>query len=143
MSDLIEGRDIGIALALKLVAAAHIAAADMQLGMCAVVVDRGGNIVASGRMDNAPIGALSVATDKAYTSAMWQCRTGELAENTQPGNGDWGFPLTMGGRTIVFAGGLPLRRNGELIGAFGVSGALASEDEACALAAVAAVGLDG
>ena len=143
MGELIEGRDIGIELALPLVQAAHAAARDMSLGMCAVVVDRGGNVVASGRMDDAPIGALSIATDKAYTSAMWKCRTGELGEATLPGGGDWGFPLTMGGRLIVFAGGVPIRRDGELIGALGVSGALSEEDEACALAALAALGLEG
>ena len=47
------------------------------------------------------------------SSDLWKCRTGELGEATLPGGGDWGFPLTMGGRLIVFAGGVPIRRDGD------------------------------
>lgn len=143
MSELVEGRDVNVELALEIVRATHTAATGMDLQIAAVVCDRAGHIVASGRMDKAPLGALPIATDKAFSSAMWQCRTGEMAEVSLPGNGDWGFANAMGGRMIVFAGGVAIRKNRELIGALGVSGALSAEDEAVCLAALVSLGLDG
>jgi len=143
MDDLIVGHDIGLELAFKLVAAAR-AEADRQGHLVSIVVaDRAGNPVASARMDGSPLGAYPIAVDKAYSSALWNCRTGEMAEISRPGNGDWGFANTVGGRMIVFAGGVSVRKDGRQIGALGISGALSEEDEAMGLAALAALGLEG
>ena len=46
-------------------------------------------------------------------------------------------------RNVVFGGGLPLREGGALIGGIGVSGGSAEQDEDCARAAMAALGLAG
>jgi uncharacterized protein GlcG (DUF336 family) len=108
-----------------------------------VVADRAGNPVATARMDGSPLGAYYIAVDKAYSSALWNCRTGEMAELSMPGNGDWGFAKTIGGRMIVFAGGVSVRQNGVQIGAMGISGALSEEDQAMCLAALASLGLEG
>ena len=94
-------------------------------------------------MDGSPLGAYFIAVDKAYSSALWNCRTGEMAELSQPGAGDWGFAKTIGGRMIVFAGGVSVRQNGVQVGALGISGALSEQDEAMCLAALATVGLEG
>ena len=64
-----------------------------------------------------------------------------MAEPSNPGNGDFGFAGTLGTRMIVFAGGVPIHADGAIVGALGISGALSSEDEACAFAALAAAGL--
>ena len=90
--------------------AAHMRAeaARMGLALSGCVTDRGGHVVASLRMDGAPLGALPIAADKAYTSALWGMRTSEASEASLPGNGDWGFATTLGGRMIVFAGGVPI-----------------------------------
>ena len=108
-----------------------------------VVADRAGNPVASARMDGSALGAYVIAVDKAYSSALWNCRTGEMAEVSLPGNGDWGFDKTIGGRMIVFAGGVSVRKDGVQIGALGISGALSEEDEAVCVAALATLGLEG
>jgi uncharacterized protein GlcG (DUF336 family) len=136
-----SGSDIGVDLALEILANVRVAAQRMGLGMAGAVTDRGGHVVASMRMDNAPLGALPIAADKAYTAALWGVRTGEMTAASLPGGGDWGFATTLGGRMIVFAGGVPVRVAGLLVGALGVSGALSSEDEQCALAALDASGL--
>jgi glc operon protein GlcG len=138
---LIEGRDIGADLALTVLSNMRAEATKMGLGLAGCVTDRGGHVVASLRMDNAPLGALPIATDKAYTSALWGMPTSEAAEASLPGNGDWGFATTLGGRMIVFAGGVPIFHDRVQVGAFGISGGLSSEDEQCALAALAAAGL--
>ena len=143
MADTLDGRDIALDLALQIIAAARIEAERLGHLVSIVVADRAGNPIASARMDGSPLGAYYIAVDKAYSSALWNCRTGEMAEISTPGNGDWGFAKTIGGRMIVFAGGVSVRQNGEQIGAMGISGALSEEDEAMCLAALASLGLEG
>lgn len=143
MADTLDGRDIALDLALQIIAAARIEAERQGHLVSIVVADRAGNPVATARMDGSPLGAYYIAVDKAYSSALWNCRTGEMAEISTPGNGDWGFAKTIGGRMIVFAGGVSVRQNGVQIGAMGISGALSEEDEAMCLAALTSLGLEG
>ena len=143
MDGLIAGHAIGTDLALQIVAAARREAERQGHLVSIVVADRAGNPVASARMDGSALGAYVIAVDKAYSSALWNCRTGEMAEVSLPGNGDWGFDKTIGGRMIVFAGGVSVRKDGVQIGALGISGALSEEDEAVCVAALATLGLEG
>jgi len=143
LDGLIAGHDIGTDLALQIVAAARREAERQGHLVSIVVADRAGNPVASARMDGSVLGAYAIAVDKAYSSALWNCRTGEMAEVSLPGNGDWGFDKTIGGRMIVFAGGVSVRKDGVQIGALGISGALSAEDEAVCVAALATLGLEG
>ena len=143
MADTLDGRDIALDLAQQIIAAARLEAERQGHLVSIVVADRAGNPIASARMDGSPLGAYFIAVDKAYSSALWNCRTGEMAEISTPGNGDWGFAKTIGGRMIVFAGGVSVRKSGEQIGAMGISGALSEEDEAMCLAALASLGLEG
>lgn len=110
----------------------------MQLAMC--VVDAGGHVVAMERMDGAALGAMRLAEGKAYTAVLWGTPTGEFSGSTQPGGPDWGWNTTDR-RIVVYAGGLPLVADGELVGGIGASGAAAEEDEACVAAAAHALGL--
>jgi uncharacterized protein GlcG (DUF336 family) len=66
--------------------------------------------------------------------------TRDLAPIVQPGTEFYGYESVAGGRTIVFAGGMPLERNGVLVGAVGVSGGDAAQDQRAADAGVAAFG---
>jgi uncharacterized protein GlcG (DUF336 family) len=143
MDGLIAGHDIGIDLALQIVAAARGEAERQGHLVSIVVADRAGNPVATARLDGSPIGAYTIAVDKAYSSALWNCRTGEMAELSMPGQGDWGFAKTIGGRMIVFAGGVSVRKDGVQIGALGISGALSEEDQAMCLAVLESLGLEG
>ena len=79
---LVDGRDVGVDLALRILGHVRETAAGMGLALAGVVADRGGHVVASCRMDGAPLGALPIATDKAYTAALWGMRTGDMAEAT-------------------------------------------------------------
>lgn len=134
-------REIGLEKALALLEHVREAAAREGLAVSAAVCDRGGNAVASARMDGAALGAMALAVDKAYTAVLWQVPTGEFMQSTQPGGVDWGFNTTTGGRVVVYAGGLPIFADGDLAGGIGVSGGTGEQDEACARAALAAVGL--
>jgi uncharacterized protein GlcG (DUF336 family) len=54
---------------------------------------------------------------------------------------DWSYPSTNP-RVVVYAGGLPLYRDGQLVGGIGASGGTAEQDEACVGAAAKASGYD-
>ena len=58
--------------------------------------------------------------------------------NAQPGEQFYGIQGSNHGRVMVFAGGIPLRRDGLVVGAVGVSGGSGEQDQTVAEAAVAA-----
>lgn len=53
----------------------------------------------------------------------------------------YGFQTNLGGRMVIFPGGVPIWHAGQLQGAVGASGGLVEEDHACALAGVLALGM--
>ncbi|MEO5834537.1 MAG: heme-binding protein, partial [Nakamurella sp.] len=99
------------------------------------------NLVAAGRMDGAQLGALSLATDKAFTAVSFGHPTSAWVDSSGPGGSDWGLAGTLGGRAIVFPGGVPLYADGHLVGGVGVSGTASLIDAECASAAAVACGL--
>jgi uncharacterized protein GlcG (DUF336 family) len=131
---------VDLASALKMVAAAHSEALRRSILVSAAVVDSGGHLVAFGRMDGAEIAGPVLAVDKAYTAVANRIATSELATLAAPGGELFGLHGTGGGRFVIFGGGVPIAVGGIVVGAVGVSGASAAEDEACALAALAVIG---
>jgi cob(I)alamin adenosyltransferase len=140
MNGFLDQRHPSLELALRLLAAVREEAESRQLALAMCVVDGGGHVVASQRMDGAALGAMRLAEGKAYTAVLWGTRTGDFTESTQPGGGDWGWNTTDE-RIVVYAGGIPLLADGKLVGGLGASGGAADEDEACVVAAAQAVGL--
>jgi glc operon protein GlcG len=133
---------VSSATAQRLVAEVHAECERRGIRLAAAVVDAGGNLVAAARMDDAQLGALGLATDKAFTAVSFGFPTSAWIQSSAPGGSDWGLGTTLGGRAVVFPGGIPLYHDGQLIGGLGVSGAASTVDEACALAAAAACGLE-
>ena len=101
------------------------------------VVDAGGRLLAFRRMDGNAYGIGDFARAKAEASAAWRARTAQLAEGATRTTGFADAPavVTVAGGAPVFAG------DGEFVGAVGVSGEAPADDEACALAGIAAAGL--
>ena len=131
-------RPLDLATAAALCTAALEAATGRALAVSAAVVDDGGHLVSFARMDGAEIAGVVLAPDKAYTAVANSAATHELAAVAQPGGPLFGLHAAAGGRFIVFGGGIPLRRDGRIVGAIGVSGAPdPADDVACAEAAVA------
>jgi uncharacterized protein GlcG (DUF336 family) len=81
------------------------------------VVDAGGNPVAHVRQDGAWIGGVDISINKAWTSRAFDIQTKDLGENSQPNRQFYGIHATNGGRVIIFAGGVPLKRDGVVVGA--------------------------
>lgn len=75
-------------------------------------------------MDGAALGAMRLATGKAYTAVLWGMSSGYFMESTQSGGEDWGFNTTDD-RIVVYAGGVALFAGGHLVGAAGASGGTA------------------
>jgi uncharacterized protein GlcG (DUF336 family) len=102
------------------------------------VADEGGNIVAHVRMDNAWIGSIDVSMKKAYTSRAFDIETKELAKYSQSGGQFFGIHASNDGKIMIFAGGVPLKREGKVVGAIGVSGGSGDQDQSVAAAGAAA-----
>ena len=120
--------------------AAKAAARERGVAISVAVVDQGGQLVAFERMDGADLVTITLAQDKAWTALVNRMPTRDLAPLVQPGADFFGYESIGRGRTIVFAGGMPIERDGVLVGGVGVSGGSLDEDQAIVDAAVSALG---
>ncbi len=131
---------ITIEEAQQIISAAEQKAREIGQPMNLAVMDAGRNLKAFHRMDGAWVASIDIAIDKAFTSAGRGLSTKEIGEMAQPGQPLFGIHTTNGGRIVIFAGGLPLARDGEVVGAIGVSGGTVDQDQEVAEAGVAAFG---
>jgi uncharacterized protein GlcG (DUF336 family) len=139
MEGLLGQQQPSLELALRLIEGVRAEAEARSLALAMCVVDAGGHVIATQRMDGAALGAMRLAEGKAYTAVLWGTRTGDFTESTQPGGADWGWNTTDD-RIVVYAGGIPLVADGQLVGGLGASGGAADEDEACVVAAARSLG---
>jgi uncharacterized protein GlcG (DUF336 family) len=133
-----QAAGLTLAAARRIIDAAEGSARELRVAMSVAVVDGGDQLVAFVRMDAADLVTVRLARDKAFSALMNRMPTRDLAPVVQPGAEFYGYDSLAGGRMVVFAGGMPLERNGILVGAVGVSGGSADEDQRVADAAVAA-----
>lgn len=106
-----------------------------QLGVAVTttIVDTHGSIIAVSRMDGAIPISPNFSYEKAFTSASLGMPTSGLAEYAEEGKPYFGLTDIFGGKLTTIAGGLPVMRDGQVIGGVGVGGsAKVSEDEVCA-----------
>jgi len=129
---------VTLADARKVIAAAEKKAAEIGQPMNIAVADAGGNLVAHVRMDNAWMGSIDISINKAWTSRAFDIATKDLAAHSQSGNQFFGIHASNHGRVMIFAGGIPLKRGGQVVGAIGVSGGSGDQDHAVAEAGAAA-----
>ncbi len=122
----------------RVMAAAEKKAAEIGQPMNIAVADAGGNLVAHVRMDGAWIGSIDIAIKKAFTSRAFDIATQDLAQHCQSGGQFFGIHASNDGRIMIFAGGIPLKRNDKVVGAIGVSGGSGEQDQAVAEAGAAA-----
>ncbi len=124
----------------KVIAAAERKAQEIGQPMNIAVVDEGGNLKAHARMDGAWIGSVDISINKAWTSRAFDISTKDLSEHSQSGGQFFGIHVSNGGRVMIFAGGIPLKRDGQVVGAIGVSGGSGEQDHTVAEAGAAAFG---
>ncbi|HXS54097.1 MAG TPA: heme-binding protein [Usitatibacter sp.] len=100
------------------------------------VVDDGGHTIALVRLDGAQISSVATAVEKARASVAWKRPTRLLEESVN--NGRTAF-LSIAQGMAILQGGVPIEVDGTVVGAVGVSGVRASDDELIALAGVNAL----
>lgn len=128
---------LGLASAEQLADGALAAAAEAGVKICVAVVDRAGYPLVFKRQPGAHFHSIDIALDKAYTvvsfgpaTAKWDSRLSKGSEMLRHG-------LIQRERFVGFGGGLPVRHEGVLVGAIGVSGGTEAQDVQFAEAALA------
>ena len=116
----------------RIIAAAERKAKELGQPMNIAVADGGGHLVAHVRMDEAWLGSIDISIKKAFTSRAFDISTKDLAKYSQSGGEFFGIHVSNDGRVMIFAGGIPLKRAGKVVGAIGVSGGSGEQDHAVA-----------
>jgi uncharacterized protein GlcG (DUF336 family) len=138
MANVIKKHSISSELAQKMVTAAVAKAKELGVSENVAILDDGGNLKAFSRMDGAPILSIEMAQNKAYT-ALFGVSTQEFFDSIQ------GDPALLAGiptlsRVAAWGGGFPIKVDGEIVGAIGLSGApTVKNDVDCAKAALSLV----
>src|ERR1700757_3822722 len=138
MTDVVKKYSISSELAQKMVNEAVAKARELGVSENVAILDDGGNLKAFSRMDGASIPTIEMAQNKAYT-ALLGVSTQDFFDFIH------GDPSLLAGiptlsRMAAWGGGFPIKVNGELVGAIGVSGApTVQNDVDCARAALALV----
>lgn len=107
-------------------------AKEMGLPVVIAVSDASARPIAVHCMDGAYIASFDIALHKAYTSAGLKMSTAELSRLSAPGQPLYGIQNTNDGKIVIFGGGEVLERNGQTVGALGVSGGTLEQDTALA-----------
>ena len=111
--------------------------------MCVAVLDGGGHLKALKREDGASILRPTIAVGKAWGAIGMGESSRRLSERLKDRPAFLGALSTMSqGKVVPVAGGVLIMRQNEIIGAVGVSGGTADEDEVCAIAGIQAAGLE-
>ncbi|MER6202166.1 heme-binding protein [Streptomyces sp. NPDC001586] len=103
------------------------------------VLDAGGHLLAFRRDDRAVLISGETSTRKAYTALQLNAPTADLVEAVRPGGPLHTLPTALDRPLLFIAGGLPVHRDGRLVGAMGVGGAAPDQDHAFAAAALDAL----
>ncbi|MDW5264489.1 MULTISPECIES: heme-binding protein [Acidobacteriaceae] len=130
---------IQLADARRMIAAAEKKAEEIKQPMNIAIVDEGGNLIAFERMENAWLGSIDIAQKKAWTSRAFDITTKDLGANSQSGDQFFGIHASNNGKVMIFAGGIPLKKDGKVVGAIGVSGGSGVQDHSVAEAGAAAL----
>lgn len=94
-----------------------------QWSMVIVVMDDGGNLLLLHRMNDAPLGSVQVAQEKAHTAVIFKGPSKTFEDGLAKGN-----MSLLKLNVLPFEGGIPIVVGGKVIGAIGVSGGSAAQD---------------
>jgi len=138
MANVMKKHSISYELAQKMVNAAVAKAGEIGVNENVTVLDEGGNLKAFSRMDGAPIPTIEMAQNKAYTSLLGVSTQDFFKFIQSDPSLLAGIPTLA--RMAAWGGGFPIKVDGEIVGAIGVSGApTVQNDIDCAKAALALV----
>ncbi|BEU24701.1 heme-binding protein [Paraburkholderia terrae] len=122
-----------------MLSAAEAKATSLGIAYNIAVVDAGGHLLAFIRQDDALIGSIDLAIDKAVTARIFDKPTSDLAALAQSGKPLFGIQESNAGKVVIFGGGIPVVIDGKIIGAVGASAGTVEQDIDVAEAALAAL----
>ncbi|MFD6422447.1 heme-binding protein [Streptomyces sp. NPDC060198] len=122
-----------------LIEAVRTAAEAAGVAAAVTVLDAGGHLLAFRRDDRAVLIAGETSTRKAYTALQLNSPTADLVEAVQPGGIFHSLTTALDRPLLFIAGGVPVHRDGRLIGAVGVGGGAPQQDHGFATGAVASL----
>ncbi|MCX4828151.1 heme-binding protein [Streptomyces sp. NBC_01016] len=122
-----------------LVSAARLAAEAAGVTVSVTVLDAGGHLLAFRRDDRAVLISGETSTRKAFTALQLNAPTADLVDLVKPEGPFHTLPTALDRPLLFIAGGLPVHRDGRLIGAIGVGGGAPEQDHGFATAAVEAL----
>ena len=125
-----------LAEANRMIGAAVAKAGEMNVRLSIAVADAGGHLVAFNRMEGANWATGIVAQGKSVAAAGFGRPSGSLPADSPVIQS---VIAMAGGRMLPAQGGVPVFRNGELVGSIAGSGGTGQQDEECASAGAAAL----
>lgn len=128
---------LGLAAANDIADRALAAAAEAGVAVCVAVVDRAGHPLVFKRQPGAPFHSIDIALDKAYTAVSFGLATGKWDKRLAEGSEMLRHGLMHRERFVGFGGGLPIKHDGQRVGAIGISGGSEAQDVAFCEAALA------
>lgn len=108
----------------------------IRIPMAVALVDAEGGLQFFSRMDGTLPVSTELSVSKAYTAAILRMPTHEIGPLARPGAPLQGIENSHNGRIVLFGGGFPLRLQGVVVGALGVSGGSVEQDVQVAQSAV-------
>ncbi len=107
-------------------------ASELKKAAAIAVADAHGDLLYFVRMDGSPVSSIQIAINKAWTAARERKPTRELGDKVR--HSEKGHDIAYYGdpKYVGWGGGLPIWKNGEVVGSVAVSGLSSSEDEALA-----------
>ncbi|MBN7811165.1 heme-binding protein [Algoriphagus sp. H41] len=124
---------LSLADAERVTAAAQAKAKAEGWNVVIAILDDGGNLVSLKRMDGVQVGSIEVAQAKAKTAVYFK-RSSKIFEDMMKGEG--GARIATLPNATAIEGGLPIFKDGILVGAIGVSGVTSAQDGIIAEAGV-------
>jgi glc operon protein GlcG len=102
--------------------------AEMQKTVVVAVADSHGEIIALARMDGVALPSIQIAMNKAWTAARSGKPTDEIGEKVK--HPERGHDIAYYGdpRFVGWGGGVPVFKDGQIVGAVAVSGLSSAED---------------
>ena len=116
--------------------AAEKKAVEIGVDMDIAIVDDGGNLLMFHRMDNGRITSIDISINKAFTAAAARKSTRAYGETSGPGGASFGIHTSNQGRFMIFAGGLPIFVDDQIVGGIGCSSGTADQDEVVSQAGI-------
>jgi len=124
----LKSNSLSLKMAKEIIEKAEGKAEEIKVAAVITIVDEGGNLIATHRMDDSMLISISASSNKAYTAIALKMSTEKLYDLVLPGKPFYGLESIESGKICVFGGGIPIINNGRFIGAIGVSGGTIEQD---------------